>query len=62
MSRRVADEIEVGRNPVEQIRIRGELSVNAGFMVTMVAPADPDDPTKIEALRRAAQLVLGIAI
>jgi hypothetical protein len=42
-------------NPVELLLAKGEMARRAGFMVSLVAPSDADDPAKIESLRAAAR-------
>jgi hypothetical protein len=36
------------------LRAKGELATKAGFLVTLVAHSDPDDPEKLRRLRAAA--------
>jgi hypothetical protein len=48
-------------NPIALLRAKGELATKAGFLVTMVSAADPNDIDKIIRLRRAAT-ELGIPI
>jgi len=44
-----------GKTPMDQILLKGQAASHAGFMVSLVSPRDPDDPTKIEAVRSAAR-------
>lgn len=62
MSRRITEEIGRDNSPMDQVRLRGELAVKTGFIVTLIAPSDPDDPAKIAALRAAARDVLGLTL
>jgi hypothetical protein len=41
-------------DPMDQLRAKGAVARSAGFMVSLVSAADPDDPDKIARLRRAA--------
>ncbi len=41
--------------PMDVVHAKGKLSVQAGFMVGLVGPSDPDDPAKIEKLRKSAR-------
>jgi hypothetical protein len=41
---------------------RGQLAMRCGFLVALIAPDDPDDPEKIQALRSAAKEVLGLTL
>lgn len=41
-------------DPIALVRAKGELATRAGFLVTMVARTDDDDPAKVERLRSAA--------
>lgn len=47
-------------NNLDVFRTRGELAMRCGFIVTLIRPEDPDDPTKIESLREAAKAALGL--
>ncbi|MBN2840949.1 MAG: hypothetical protein JXP37_08355 [Coriobacteriia bacterium] len=55
-------EEHIKRNNLDVFKTRGAIALQAGFIVSIVRPDDPDDPTKIEALRAAAQDVLGIRL
>jgi hypothetical protein len=52
----------IDQNGLDVFRTRGALALKCGFLITLVEPSDPDDATKIEALRVAAQDVLGIQL
>ncbi|MDO8964910.1 MAG: hypothetical protein Q7W30_10535 [Coriobacteriia bacterium] len=41
-------------DPIGLVRAKGELATRAGFLVTMVARTDADDPDKVYRLRSAA--------
>lgn len=41
-------------DPMGLLRAKGNLCTRTGFMVSMIARNDPDDPAKIEKLRQAA--------
>lgn len=47
-------------NNLDVFRTRGELAMRCGFIVTLIKPEDPDDPTKIDSLREAAKAALGL--
>lgn len=36
------------------LRAKGQITTRTGFLVSMIARTDPDDPAKIEKLRQAA--------
>lgn len=62
MCRQVTTRLESKHiEPMALLRAKGELASKAGFLVTLVAQADPDDPEKIRRLHSAA-LQLGIDI
>lgn len=48
-------------DPIGLVRAKGELATRAGFLVTLVAPTDQDDPVKLQALLEAAGH-LGISV
>jgi len=45
---------------LDVFKTRGELAMKCGFIITLIGPNDPDDPTKVAALRDAAKSTLGI--
>lgn len=47
---------------LDVIKTRGALAMKSGFIISLIKPDDPDDPTKIEALRKAAEEVLGLRL
>ena len=38
--------------------VRGKIALQTGFLLALVSAASPDDPVKIEKLRKAAESVL----
>jgi hypothetical protein len=40
--------------------VRGKIGLQTGFLLTLVNASTPDDPTKIEKLRKAAEAVLQV--
>lgn len=63
LCKRVGEKLETAHEGdlMALLRAKGELATKAGFLVTMVSPADLDDPDKIARLRRAAS-ELGITL
>ncbi|MBE0476122.1 MAG: hypothetical protein IBX62_03375 [Coriobacteriia bacterium] len=59
-STRIQRHIE--QNGLDVFRTRGELALKAGFLVTLIEPDDPDEPEKVQALRKAALDVLGLQL
>ena len=47
---------------LDAVKVKGEVSMRAGFFLAIVFPHTPDDPEKIERLREAAREVLGIEL
>jgi hypothetical protein len=45
---------------LDVIKVKGEISMRAGFFLAIIFPHTPDDPEKIERLKRAAKEVLNI--
>ncbi|MDH4139179.1 MAG: hypothetical protein OEV43_01255 [Coriobacteriia bacterium] len=52
----------IEREGMDLFRVRGELALRVGFLISLVEPEDPDDPEKVKALREAAQDVLGLTL
>jgi len=48
-------------NPMDLLRMKGEIARNAGFMVSLVSAKDPDDPAKMAGVQAAARQ-LGITL
>lgn len=63
LCKRVGEQLEVAHagDPMALLRAKGQLATKAGFLVTMVSPADLDDRDKTARLQRAAA-ELGITI
>jgi hypothetical protein len=47
---------------LDVFRTRGALALECGFLITLVGENDPDEPQKVQALRDAAQNVLGLTL
>lgn len=52
----------IDANGMDVFKTRGAVAMKTGFLITLVGPDDPDDPTKIQALKEAARDVLGIEL
>ena len=62
LSQRVMREVESRYpNPMDQLRVKGDLARTTGFMVSLIGAGDMDDPEKIAKLRGAA-VDLGIHV
>jgi hypothetical protein len=63
LCKRVGEQLEATHagDPMALLRAKGQLATKAGFLVTMVSPADPNDPDKIARLHIAAA-ELGISL
>jgi hypothetical protein len=40
--------------------IRGKIALQCGFLLSLVSPSTPDDPVKIDKLKKSAEAVIGI--
>lgn len=47
---------------LDAIKVKGEISMRAGFFLAIVFPHTPDDADKLDKLRSAAQDVLGVTL
>ena len=47
---------------LDKIKVKGEISMKAGFFLAIVFPHTPDDSEKIDKLRQSAEDVLGISL
>lgn len=53
---------EISAKGLDPFKSRGAIALETGFLVSMVAPNDPDDPEKLQALKDAALKVVGVTI
>ena len=42
--------------------VRGKIALQAGFLVSLISANSPDDPAKIDKLRKAAESVMQLKI
>lgn len=47
---------------LDAVKVKGEISMKAGFFLAIVFPHTPDDTEKLEKLRAAARDVLGVSL
>ena len=47
---------------LDAVKVKGEISMKAGFFLAIVFPHTPDEADKIEKLTHAAKDVLGISL
>lgn len=55
-------EQHIQQNGLDVFKTRGAIAIKSGFIISLITPTDPDDPSKIEALRQAAEEVLGLRL
>lgn len=62
MCQKLMQQVEANNpNPMELLRIKGEIARSAGFMVSLVSAKDPDDPNRMAGVQAAARQ-LGITL
>ena len=42
--------------------VRGKIALQAGFLLSLIAPSSPDDPVKIAKLKKAAESVMQLKL
>ncbi len=42
--------------------VRGKIALQAGFLLSLVSASTPDDPAKIDKLRKAAESVMQVKL
>jgi hypothetical protein len=47
---------------LDQIKVYGDIGLRAGFLVSLLRPATPDDEAKLQKFRQAAQEVLQVTL
>jgi len=47
---------------LDSVSTRGKLALQAGFMLSLISPATPDDPDKLDRLKKAAATVLQLKL
>lgn len=55
-------EQHIQSNGLDVFKTRGAIAMKSGFIISLITPNDPDDPEKIELLRKAAEQVLGLRL
>ena len=55
-------EQHIQSNNLDVFKTRGAIAMRSGFIISLITPNDPDDPEKIELLRKAAEQVLGLKL
>jgi hypothetical protein len=40
--------------------VRGKIALQCGFLLSLVSPSTPDDPVKIDKLKKAAETAIGM--
>jgi hypothetical protein len=45
---------------LDNATVRGKIGLQAGFLLTLVTPSTPDDPVKIDKLKKAAEAATGV--
>jgi hypothetical protein len=49
----------IERQGLDPFKTKGSISMRTGFLLSFIAPDDPDDPEKLETLRQVAFEILG---
>ena len=52
----------VTKQRLEIFKVRGQLSLECGFMIGFVSASSPDDPTQIAALKKASKNLLNLTL
>jgi hypothetical protein len=47
---------------LDQIKVYGDIGLKAGFLISLIKSATPDDDVKIEKFRKAAQEVVRVSV
>jgi len=47
---------------LDSVKVKGEISMKAGFFLAIVFPHTPDDADKLDKLRSATRDVLGVSL
>lgn len=50
----------IDRSGLDPFKTRGAITLEVGFLISLVDPSEPDDPGKIAAVRAAVKKVLNI--
>ncbi len=48
----------IGDKKLDGPAVRGKIALQAGFLLSLITPATPDDPVKIDKLKKAAESVM----
>jgi hypothetical protein len=47
---------------LDKVKISGQIGLKAGMMLPFISESTPDDPAKIEALKKGIKEVLGLSL
>jgi hypothetical protein len=52
----------IDEKKLDSSAVRGKIALQAGFLVSLISASSPDDPVKIDKLRKAAESVMQLKL
>jgi hypothetical protein len=52
----------INERKLDGATVRGQFSLHTGFLLSLISPSTPDDPARIEKLKKAAMTVLQLRL
>lgn len=59
---RVAIEAKIKADGLDEAKVKGDIGLRTGKLVSLIFPSSPDDPAVVAKLRQAAKDVLNLSL
>lgn len=59
---RVAIEAKIKADGLDEAKVKGDIGLRTGKLVSLILPSSPDDPAVVAKLRQAAKDVLNLSL
>jgi hypothetical protein len=59
---KVRIEKTIEERKLDGVAIKGKIALQTGFLLSLVSPSSPDDPIKLDKLKKAAVAVLQLKV
>jgi hypothetical protein len=59
---RLAIEAKIKADGLDPMKVKGEIGLRTGKLVSLISPSSPDDPAVVAKLRQAAKELLNLSL